>query len=247
LCPPLAAASPGSPGVPRLGRPAAVAHAAAGAARTRSRADRARRAAAAITAAHGANLVVEHCHIGAWHKLWGKAAALFTPGMLVAPLAGECAAAGGKLRRAATRPTALSQRCLCGYRQPKPLSQREHHCPGCRLRGDRDLVAAAIAAFVEHTDPDDPATAAVNLQACRHALRVHGQGLQEALSESTVTPPKPHQPRAASGKTRQPPTGGRCSAKRRRPNAAHPRTRPAAAPTATRPRREGASQPRHGP
>jgi hypothetical protein len=224
-----------------------AAHAAAGAAHTRARADRARRAAAAITTTHGAHLVVEHCNITAWFRLWGKATALFTPGMLVAALARECAAAGGQLRRASTRTTALSQHCLCGHRQPKPLSQRRHHCPVCGLRGDRDLVAAAVAAFVEHTDPTDPSTATVNTQACRHALRVHGQGLQEALSESTVTPPRPRHPGAATGRTRQPPTGGPCSAKRRRPHATHPRTRPAAAPPTARPRQDGASQPRHGP
>jgi hypothetical protein len=222
-------------------------HAAAGAAHTRARADRARRVAAAITTVHGANLVVEHCNMTSWFRLWGKAAALFTPGMLVAALARECAAAGGRLRRASTTTTALSQRCLCGRRQRKTLADRQHHCPDCGLRGCRDLVAAAVAAFVDHTDPDDPATAAVNIQACRHALRVHGPGLQEALAESTVTPPRPHQPRAGTGKTRQPPHGGPCSAKRRRPNAANPRTRPTPAPAGAGPRREGASQPRHGP
>jgi hypothetical protein len=225
-----------------------AAHAAAGAAHTRARADRARRAAAALTTVHGAHLVVEHCNLSSWFRLWGKATAQFTPGMLVAALARECAAAGGALRRAATTTTALSQRCLCGHRQPKPLSQRRHHCPACGLDGDRDLVAAAVAAFVEHTDPRDPSTATVNTQACRHALRVHGPGLQEALSESTVTPPRPRPPGAATGKTRQPPTrGGLCSAKRRRPHVTHPRTRPAAAPPTARPRQDGTSQPRHGP
>jgi hypothetical protein len=88
--------------------------------------------------------------------------------MLVAALARECAATGGALQRAGTRSTALSQHCLCGA--PNPLAQRTHHCPVCGLRADRDVTAAALAACVDLTNPDDPATARVDYTLA-HALR----------------------------------------------------------------------------
>ena len=72
-----------------------------------------------IVAAHGNHLTVEDCRISTWARLWGKRIALFSPGMLVTALAAECAATGGRLHRAGTRSTALSQHCLCGARVPK--------------------------------------------------------------------------------------------------------------------------------
>jgi hypothetical protein len=117
---------------------------------------RARQVAARIVATHGNTITVEDCTISTWARLWGKRIALFSPGMLVAALARECAAAGGALQRAGTRSTALSQHCLCGARVPEPLAQRTHHCPACGLRADRDVTSAVLAACVDLTDPDDP-------------------------------------------------------------------------------------------
>ncbi|MEO3781957.1 hypothetical protein ABGB12_01400 [Actinocorallia sp. B10E7] len=164
--------------------------------RTEARRARARRVAERITAAHGVRLTVEDGPVSAWFRLWGRACAVFTPGMLKAALAAECAAVGGRLGRAATFTTALSQHCLCGHRTPKTLADRVHHCPSCGLRADRDLVSAALGAFVTWTDAADPRTASVDFSSSRHALGVFGLGLQGALAESTAT------------RTRPAPTGG---------------------------------------
>jgi hypothetical protein len=139
-------------------------HAAEARATSQAKHARARDIAARIVATHGNTITVEDCSISTWAQLWGKRIALFSPGMLVAALAGECAAASGRLYRAGTRSTALSQHCLCGKRVPKTLAQRIHHCPACGLRADRDIVSAALAACVELADPDDPATARVDYQ-----------------------------------------------------------------------------------
>jgi putative transposase len=48
-----------------------------------------------------------------------------------------------------TRTTRLSQRCVCGAVQRKPLSQRTHRC-GCGVEADRDVFAAFL---VRHVDP----------------------------------------------------------------------------------------------
>jgi hypothetical protein len=123
---------------------------------------RAREVAARIVAAHGNVITVEDCRISTWARLWGKRIALFSPGMLVAALKRECDAAGGRLYRAGTPATALSQHCLCGQREPKTLSQRTHACPHCGLHADRDVTAAMLAACVDVADPDDPRTARVD-------------------------------------------------------------------------------------
>lgn len=158
---------------------------------------RARRLAAGLVAAHGARLTIEDCDIRSWFRRWGRACQATTPGRLIAALAAECAAVnGGRLLRASTFATALSQHCLCGRRAPKPLNQRTHHCDpdegGCGLRGDRDLVAAALAAYTTLTDPDAPSTARLDILQARNAQIVFHQGLQEALTESTVNVSPPH-------------------------------------------------------
>jgi hypothetical protein len=114
---------------------------------------------------------------------------MFSPGMLVAALASECQATGGRLQRAGTRSTAMSQHCLCGQRVPKTLAQRTHDCPGCGLRADRDIVSAALAACVELADLDDPATARVDYELA-HALRMRLACQQEDRAQSTGTGPQ---------------------------------------------------------
>jgi hypothetical protein len=165
-------------------------------ARTRSEArrHRARQVAAQITGVHGGRLTVEDCDISTWFRLWGKACAAFTPGLLIAALATECEAITGDaaaMARASTQRTAMSQHCLCGARVPKSLRDRIHHCPHCGLTADRDMVSAALGAFVCFTDPTDPSTARVDFTRSRHAMTVFGKGLQVALSESTATLPAP--------------------------------------------------------
>jgi len=139
---------------------------------------RAREVAARIVAAHGNAIIVEDCSISTWARRWGKRIALFSPGMLVAALKRECEASSGRLHRAGTRSTALSQHCLCGARVPKTLAQRTHDCPHCGLHGDRDIVSAALAACVTLADPDDPRTARVDFELA-HALRAWLASQQE--------------------------------------------------------------------
>ncbi|WP_157963731.1 zinc ribbon domain-containing protein [Actinocorallia populi] len=159
--------------------------------RTEAQRARARQMASHLVAVHGVHLTVEACILSSWFRRWGRACAAFTPGMLTSALAVECAAAGGRLGRASTFTTALSQHCLCGQKVNKALADRIHRCPACGLTGDRDLVSAALGAFVTWTDQADPRTASVDFSTSRHALDVFGLGLQGALTESTVTRSRP--------------------------------------------------------
>ncbi|MFZ3499410.1 transposase [Streptomyces sp. 5.8] len=152
---------------------------------------RARLLAREIIAVHGPVLVVEDCDIRTWFRLWGKRLSQTTPGILISALKAECEAAGGRLVRASTWSTALSQHCLCGERVSKTLRDREHTCTAGGLTGRRDLVSAALAAFVRFTDVDDHKTAYLDTTMSRHAQVTYAQALEEALRESTTPSPKP--------------------------------------------------------
>jgi hypothetical protein len=182
-------------------------HAAQALAASQAKHARARQVAARIVATHGTTITVEDCTISTWARLWGKRIALFSPGMLVGALARECAATGGRLYRAGTRSTALSQHCLCGNPVPKTLAQRTHHCPHCGLRADRDVASAALAACVQLADPDDPATARVDYTLA-HALRAWLASQQER--EGCQPAPATSVSRCWIGQDRQPPSGGLC-------------------------------------
>ncbi len=110
---------------------------------------RAHHVAARIVATHGIRSSWRIAHISTWARLWGKRIALFSPGMLVAALARECAAAGGALQRAGTRSTALSQHCLCGAistNPARPAAATLHaYAPGIKT-----------ASFVAHGDVFQP-------------------------------------------------------------------------------------------
>jgi hypothetical protein len=195
---------------------------------------RARRAAREIIAAHGPVLVVEDCDIRTWYRLWGKRLSQTTPGMLISALKVECEAAGGRLVRASVWSTALSQHCLCGKRVTKALRDREHKCIACGLVGKRDLVSAALAAFVRFTDVDDPKTAYLDTTASRHAQITYSEALEEALRESTTPSPKP------------PRRSGRVAVPRQRRDTSAPRTagqRSRATPDETRAVRDHAGKP----
>ena len=194
-------------------------HAADARARSQAKFARAREIAARIVAVHGNSITVEKGSISTWARLWGKRIQVFSPGMLIAALDAECKATGGRLQRAGTRTTALSQHCLCGQRVPKTLAQRTHHCPDCGLRADRDIVSATLGACVRLADPDDPATASVDYELAR-ALRVGLASQQGARVQSTGTSSQ-RDHRADSARTGSHPVA---SAEQRNHHPAHPRT-----------------------
>jgi transposase len=183
-----------------------AAQAADAAAQAQARRDAARRTAGELVRAHGTSFVVEDCDVSAWSRHWGRSLAAFAPAMLVTALEREAqavargAGATGGVLRAATRTTALSQHCLCSSRVSKSLADRVHDCWTCGLVGDRDAVAAVLAAHVVLATPDQPSSARVDFTACqitlarshtRAALRdtveASFKGWQDVPSESTAS------------------------------------------------------------
>lgn len=110
------------------------------------------RVAGEIVAVHGTDLTIEAGSIAAWARVWGRAVHAFTSGLLITAIQTEVAAItpGGQVRRAGTRPTAMSQHCLCSHQHKKPLSQRTHRWSECGLTGGRDAISAVLAACPDH-------------------------------------------------------------------------------------------------
>ena len=115
-----------------------------------------------LVATHGATWLIEDCNLTLWARRWGKHLHSFAPGMVTAGLSEIAESRGGSFSKMATGPTALSSHCLCGHRAKKLLSERRHTCLVCGLRGDRDLVSAALGTCVQLSDPRDAGTALVD-------------------------------------------------------------------------------------
>ncbi|MFF0763300.1 zinc ribbon domain-containing protein [Streptomyces sp. NPDC003737] len=173
---------------------------------------RARRIAARIITDHGANLTVEDCDIRTWYRLWGKALQATTPGRLITAISRECEKTGGRLLRASTSTTKLSQTCLCGAQVTKALADRVHRCTLCGLIADRDMVSAALAAHVRLTNPDDPKTAGLDKVQARMTHILFAEGLQEALSSQPQRDARPRRGRTHAAAQRPIP-GPRASAR----------------------------------
>ncbi|MER7681061.1 transposase [Streptomyces sp. NPDC096934] len=170
---------------------------------------RARRIAADIVADHGANLTVEDCDIRTWYRLWGKALQATTPGRLIAAIGRECEKTGGRMLRASTFTTKLSQTCFCGETAAKTLADRIHACTACGLAGDRDKVSGALAAHVRLTNADDPSTACLDKVQARNTQTLFDEGLQEALSSQPQRGARPTRGRTHAAAHTPDPSGGR--------------------------------------
>jgi len=123
-----------------------------------------RRLAAYRKTAHGAMVtewlsVGPHLHLEklnyvAWQKNFPRSVRDRAPGELIEIARRRAVSAGGRAYEYSPWTTALSQTCLCGRKEKKPLSQRTHHCPDCGLVVQRDLLSAYLGMFVRpEVDP----------------------------------------------------------------------------------------------
>jgi hypothetical protein len=98
--------------------------------------------------AHGADIACERLDYLAWQKNFPLSVRDRAPGMLVEMIRRKAESAGGeRLYEYNPMTTALSQTCLCGNREKKPLSQRVHRC-GCGITEHRDLFSAYLGLHV---------------------------------------------------------------------------------------------------
>jgi putative transposase len=79
-----------------------------------------------------------------FQKNFGRSVAVRAPGMFVGILTRKAANAGGAVEEQNTRTTKLSQTCICGSVEKKPLKQRHHVC-SCGAEAQRDLFSGFLA------------------------------------------------------------------------------------------------------
>jgi hypothetical protein len=96
----------------------------------------------------GADIACEKLDYVAWQKNFPHSVRDRAPGLLVQMIRRKAASAGGDhLYEFNPKTTALSQTCLCGRREKKPLSQRAHRCE-CGITAHRDLFSAYLGLHV---------------------------------------------------------------------------------------------------
>ena len=96
----------------------------------------------------GDQVRLEKLSYKAFQKGYGRSTQLRAPGKFVEMLRRKAESAGGVTHEVPTRTTRLSQACLCGAVEKKPLSQRWHRC-SCGVVMQRDLFSAFLALCVE--------------------------------------------------------------------------------------------------
>ena len=135
---------------------------------------------------HGADIACEKLDYVSWQKNFPRSVRDRAPGLLVEVMRRKAESAGGqRLYEYNPNTTALSQTCLCGKREKKPLSQRVHRCE-CGIEEDRDLFSAYLGLHVHSaTDGSDR----LDLQAANQGW-LHHQDVDGSPKSSRTTPIK---------------------------------------------------------
>lgn len=96
----------------------------------------------------GNTVKLEKLSYKAFQKIFGRSVSFRAPGTFVSLLRRKAVNAGGVIYEFDPRPTRLSQTCVCGALEKKPLSQRWHDCQ-CGVHIQRDIFSAWLASHVE--------------------------------------------------------------------------------------------------
>jgi putative transposase len=87
----------------------------------------------------------------AFQRAFGRSVTRRGPATFMTMLTRKAASAGGGVIGVSAWSTALSQTCVCGARERKPLSQRVHVCR-CGVVADRDVLAGFLVRHVDTTN-----------------------------------------------------------------------------------------------
>jgi hypothetical protein len=135
---------------------------------------------------HGADIACEKLDYVSWQKNFPRSVRDRAPGLLVEMMRRKAESAGGqRLYEYNPAMTALSQTCLCGKREKKPLPQRVHRCE-CGITEDRDLFSAYLGLHV-HSAADG--SDRLDLEAANQGW-LHHHDVDESPKSGRTTPIK---------------------------------------------------------
>lgn len=181
--------------------------------------------------AHGADIACEKLDYVAWQKNFPRSVRDRAPGLLVQMMRRKAESAGGdRLYEYSPNTTALSQTCLCGNRNKKPLSQRVHRC-GCGIKEDRDLFSAYLGL---HVGRQGDGLDRLDLEAANHGWLLHRhdvdgrRGLAAAVSNRRGRRHPPSRRSVARIKARRKATAAKLQSRSARTSTTN---RPTALPT----------------
>jgi transposase len=133
----------------------------------------------------GKIIKTERLSYRSFQKNFGRSVAVRGPGMFVSQLTRKAANAGGSVEQINTRTTKLSQTCICGSVEKKPLKQRHHICL-CGAEAQRDLFSAFLARYC-HDD-------ILDINQAKLAWSAAVPLLKRAMSRLTQTANREHLP-----------------------------------------------------
>ena len=152
-----------------------------------------RRIAACRTSEHGklANDIVElgrdhrfeRLNYLTWQKKFPRSVRDRAIGAFMEKLARKAENAGGSVYPYSPYTTALSQTCVCGKRERKPLSQRYHRC-ACGVEAQRDLFSSYLGLHVAPVETADGNLDLLDQEGAAAALAAFAPYLQEAGDSS---------------------------------------------------------------
>jgi putative transposase len=151
--------------------------------------------------AQGNVIKLERLSYRAFQKRYGKSVGFRGPGNFVAHLRRKAAKAGAEVDEFPTQTTRLSQVCLCGAIEKKPLSLRWHVCECGVGPVQRDLFSAWLARFVVNQKLDAGQAQAAWLGEDER-LRVASSLIQPAMGQGQPAP------NPAKGQSRSPAQSG---------------------------------------
>lgn len=135
----------------------------------------------------GDQVNLEKLSYRSFQKRFGKSVGFRAPGTFVSHLRRKAANAGVVVNEFATRTTKLSQVCVCGAIQKKPLSQRWHVCDCGAGPIQRDLFSAWLARYVDRNTLDAAQVKAAWPRADA-SLRAASQQVHPAMGQGTPKP-----------------------------------------------------------
>src|SRR5258708_17444012 len=119
-----------------------------------------------------------------FQKMYGRSLSFPVPRLFVAHLRRKAANAGAEVYEFNTPTTRLSQTCLCGATEKKPLSLRWHVCECGVGPTQRDLFSAWLACFVTD-DRLDAGQAQVAWPGEDERLRAASRAIQAAMGQGS--------------------------------------------------------------
>jgi transposase len=161
----------------------------------------------------GRLIYAERISYRALQRAYGRSVRDRAPGRFMAELARKAGEQGGALLEIPTFSTFLSQRCLCGRRARKSLSERCHRCTCQHFPGgtyaDRDELAAFLALFCDENGTFDQHAAVAAWEGGANDRLLRTEQVRESVA-------KPRDPRVSEG-TRQPGRSGSTDKRQRTP------------------------------